>query len=211
MARPTQADIVQVDLDGFKASVDKQFEATQRQFGLANKMILGIYALLFGAALGAIGGGIAVYREIGEAKQTLETQIVATKAEVSASRRDFDTIQDRVGKIEERLTTGQGQLSTGLASINESIASLRRDLTPAIVLTPTEEDAIRSVFFLPKGPPKAPPKYKIGDVISGASSFPDEILAKAPRLKDFRYAKDPNGSVMIIGANDRVVAVVAPV
>jgi hypothetical protein len=201
--RPTSAGLVQVDLNGFKASVDKQFEAAQRQFGLSNKMIFGIYALLFGAALGAIGGGIAIYREIDGLKADLKIDIASTKAEVTRSRSDFAGFQDRLMRLEDRLTAGQGQVNTGLAQINDSLGALRRDLapTPSLVLSPIEEQARA----------KEPPKYRIGDLVMNASAFPNEILAKAPRLKDFMYLKDQNGSVVIVGMNDRVVALVVPI
>jgi hypothetical protein len=170
---------VNVDLAGFKSNVEKQF-------GYQVRWIVGLYVLI--GTL--IGGGFLLRGDLGR----IEGQIAKATAEIEALRRDVTSLQTNSTSQRELLSTMRGEIASGLAEINSKLPSNPAQL---LALSADEEQVIRDLLGVPKGPSNMAPKYGIGDSIVGALPFPEDLVAKVPKLKGFRCGKDPNGSVLI--------------
>lgn len=202
-SRPTAGE-VSVDLGGFKSSVDKQFSYLVR-------WIIGLYALI--AAI--IGGGFLLRADLGR----IEGQIARSGAEIEGLRRDVSSLQQEMRSLQKSasdntasqnrmLSAMQRQIASGFAEINNKLPAVSSN--PLIALSTDEEQTIRTLLGVTAGPAKSA-KYGIGDLLSGTVPFPDEVVAKVPKLKGFTYAKDPdNGSVLVADNRGRVVAVISP-
>ena len=191
-------------MGGFKPSVDKQFSYLVR-------WIIGLYALI--AAI--IGGGFLLRADLGRIKG----QIARSGAEIEGLRRDVSSLQQEMRSLQKSasdntasqnrmLSAMQRQIASGFAEINNKLPAVSSN--PLIALSTDEEQTIRTLLGVTAGPAKSA-KYGIGDLLSGTVPFPDEVVAKVPKLKGFTYAKDPdNGSVLVADNRGRVVAVISP-
>ena len=188
----------------FKSSVDKQFSYLVR-------WIIGLYALI--AAI--IGGGFLLRADLGR----IEGQIARSGAEIEGLRRDVSSLQQEMRSLQKSasdntasqnrmLSAMQRQIASGFAEINNKLPAVSSN--PLIALSTDEEQTIRTLLGVTAGPAKSA-KYGIGDLLSGTVPFPDEVVAKVPKLKGSTYAKDPdNGSVLVADNRGRVVAVISP-
>jgi hypothetical protein len=198
------------DIGSPQSSVDKQFENVNRQIARSDYYIFGLYGLI-GAV---IGGGFLLRSDLGDIK----AQVVKSGAEIEGLRRDMTTVQGRIGAIEtntSQIVSGQNQMvaiqrqmAVNLEQINSKISAAP---TPQLLaLSPDEEQTIREFFGLNKGQPSPEkPKYGFGEIISDAKPLPNDLVTKLPKLKGFKYTFDPsNNSALIVGADDRIVAII---
>ena len=206
--RPTAKE-VSIDLAGFKSSVDVQFAGVDKQISLLVKMVVGVYVLL-----GAIvGGGFLLRSDLGDIK----AKVAEEGAEITGLRRDVTALQSRISALDKNtsdLAAAQSQMLAIQGQINNSLIQINSKLPPVpatqlLALGPDEEQIIRDFFGMAKGPASEPPKYRIGDSITGTTTMPDSLVLKLPKLKGFTYAKDPSNGSVLIADNGRVVAIIA--
>lgn len=202
MATSPTAKEVSVDLAGFKSSVDQQFKAVDKQLDLAVKLIFAMFAIF----PIIIGGGFLLRSDLGEVKVELGKIVV----QVSALREDMNRNANRADKSAQisdpQALALQSQMNSALRRIEDKL-----NVSPPtpLALSDEEKSLIRLFFNLNKGPSREPAKYSIGDVFTGAMELPTDLVRKLNKLKELRVGLDPsNGSVLLVGADDRIVAIV---
>jgi hypothetical protein len=194
MIDPETVREVAIDLAAFKREVDPQFRLLTRLF----------YWIIF-ILLGMAGGGFAIYAQIGDLKAT-----------AAATARDVAAVNERMAKVEKSISdmaTSQGQVVPILNQILTRLATAPAEQGPfrPLSLTPYEEQIIREFLNLPKGPTKGPPRYAIGDPVPDqeVNPIPEPLAGKLPKLRGAKFAYDPSGWALIVGAGNRVVAIIS--
>ena len=195
---------VAIDLQGFKAWVDDRFGTQRWLLGAIGTVLVAI-----------VGGGFAIYAQIGDFRAEVNKTVGELKATASASARDLAAMNERVAKLEKssaEILAAAQSTATILSRIESKLAGSSEDQGPfaPLVLNPVEEQLIREVLEI-KGFAKIPSRYSLGDPVPIAATkpLPESLMKKVPRLKGAKFAVD-GVWVIIAGAGNRVVAIVGP-
>jgi hypothetical protein len=181
------------DLADFKDAIRREFDG---QFRFLNGLVLALLTLVLG---GGVGGGIAMYRQIGN----LESSVVA-------QGRDLAAVKERVERIEDKVIPGLQQVLVGKLDqlLLRGGGGQPTLITPAIALTVGDRATIRALLGL-KDFPVRQPKYALGEVLTEKlQPFPKEVEQKIPSIQGMNYWIDPAGWVLIADSANRVVAIV---
>jgi hypothetical protein len=202
MATGPTAREVNLDLAGFKSSVEKQFGAVS----LLLYWLLGIGVAILGIGFTLLTQIWANHTETA----TLGERIAALSKDVNRVEKhleDSDKNSASIADLARQTLAFQGTMNSTLSRIEDKLNSKSQ----ALNLSDDDERIIRNFFGLDKGPPKYKPKYAIGDVVFDTKAVPDDLVAKLPKLRGLTMSFDPgNGSVLFVGTGNRIVGVVEP-
>ena len=182
---------VSIDLSGFKQSVDRQFAYTHR-------LIFYVGAVLLAMA----GGGFAIYKQIGD-----------LQSDVTGLQHDVSAINERLTKIEKYgsdSAESQGKIQTLLSQINTRLAaSQTQDIGPFAPVDLNSNERALVAKFLGAKPEATPPKFSLGDLVSGEAvkPLPAQLVAAVPKLAGAKFTFN-SGWIILTGAGNRVVATV---
>jgi hypothetical protein len=153
-----------------------------------------------------ISGGFLLRSDLGEVK----VELAKIGVQVTALREDISRIAKRADNpaqiSDPQVLALQTQMNSALRRIEDKL-----NVSPSgpLALTDDEKYLIRLFFNLNKGPSKEAAKYAVGDMFTGAKELPADLVNKLSRLKGLKVGFDPsNGSVLLVAADDRIVAIV---
>jgi hypothetical protein len=222
MAERTTAKEVKIDLDGFKASME-------RQFSLMFRWIAGLY-VLFG---GVVATGLLVQVEVarnGVEITGLRRDFTVLQRDIASVQRDVTAVHERfaglakgvsglesgvarIAGLQEQMLADQRNVSTNMSAALSRIDRRLPEINPLglLALDANERQTIRSYFGVPKEKSSGL-KVSLGEQVSGPVDLvPDELVAKVPKLKGIRYNRDPaTGSILFVGYDDRIIGIVEP-
>jgi len=191
MVDPKNYREVAIDLAAFKREVDPQFAHL-------NKMVHWILTVVIGAA---VSGGFAIY--------TLTATLQVSIATLSESVAE---LKAQVKRVEEGATRGVGSMQRVSETLDRIELRITGDAGPfaPLLLVQDEEQVIRE-FLGVKGPITGTARFLIGDPVPPevVKPIPELLSAKLPKLKGAKYTFS-NGYAIIVGAGNRVVAIIAP-
>jgi outer membrane murein-binding lipoprotein Lpp len=181
----------------------KEPEFSSRDFGALEGNV-GVLRQLSFAVIGLlsliVAGGVALMVQIG-----------GVNSKVDLLRKDVETTTDKLDKLASDLgDIRQGQMRTSetLARIDSRLAPQQAP-SPQIALSSGDLRTIREfIRFSPSAATlKAP--LSIGMILENPKlfDFPDRLLEKIPQLKATKYAIDDKGQVIVVDAQNRVVAI----
>jgi hypothetical protein len=198
MVDPKNAREVAIDLAGFKAAVAPQFS-------WLNQLIYWLGAVM----LAMVGGGFALWSQIGDMKGTtgrIEEKVTAIGLRLTKLEEAGSAATAVLTKLDQASTAATALLNR----IDTQIANLSSYSGP-LMLSQSDVQVITTSLGISKTPGKEPTKVRLGDIMpsDALKEFPNSLVAKLPKLKGTKYTVD-SGSVIIADSENRVIAVVTP-
>ena len=152
-----------------------------------------------------VAGGFALFLQIGQLRSDLTAQISQTRSDLS----------ERIVRLESavaQLQSGQSSSAAALSRIESRLAVLVPSTVAPLQLSADDQNILRaSLKFDPAT------AYKnivdVGAIVANAKllNFPDAVVAKIPVLKGDTYTFDIKGRILIVSAEQHVLAIVFPV
>jgi hypothetical protein len=200
------------EVGNLEGKVDMLVQSTAVVGELAGKVTIltkTLYALI---AL-IVPFGAALMWQVLDGKWKLEEKINGLGNRLTAIETTGGAVNDRLTKLEGSEKSFVSTTTETLGRIEGSIAAFTQGqkLTPILLLSLEDAAAIRNGLKAYVDPAIVYNSVgKIGDQVSGTklAAFPDILTSKYPLLRNMQYVFDQKNQLLIVDADQRVVAIV---